>query len=242
MRVGIFSDIHSNLEALDAVLQFLHSQGADCFACCGDIVGYGPDPRACIEKIRALRGPVVAGNHDWGVLGQTPVHQFNLAARAAIEWTKGQLDESDVSYLESLSLTERFEPLYLVHASPSAPEQWEYIFVVSEAEAEMDYFSTRVCIVGHSHYPFVVERRNDGRAKLVRRQRFEIRSGAKYVVNVGSVGQPRDGDPRACCVLFDDDTKLMSFHRVEYDVKAVQEKILRAGLPEFLATRLSSGR
>ncbi|OYD15522.1 hypothetical protein CH330_05475 [candidate division WOR-3 bacterium JGI_Cruoil_03_51_56] len=241
MKIGIFSDIHGNLEALTQVLAFLRNSGATIFICCGDIVGYGPDPHACIERIRNLRGPVVAGNHDYGVLGRVPAGNFNPAARIALAWTKEQLDEKDLNYLDSLPLIEQFEPLCFVHAAPSAPEQWEYIFAVREAEDEMKYFASNACIVGHTHYPFVVERRAHEPAKLIRQDSFEMRADAKYVVNVGSVGQPRDGDPAACCVLYDTGTKFISFHRVKYNVRTVQEKILRAGLPEFFANRLALG-
>ncbi|MEO0082645.1 MAG: metallophosphoesterase family protein [candidate division WOR-3 bacterium] len=242
MRIGIFSDVHANLEALEAVLDFLRTQGATRFICCGDIVGYGPDPAACIELVRSLRGPVVAGNHDRGVLGRVAAADFNRAAREALSWTARQLADDDLAYLDSLPLVDRFDILHLVHSSPSAPERWDYVFTVQDAGEEMSFFETCVCVIGHSHYPFIVERRQTELPRLVGNYSTELRPNAKYVINAGSVGQPRDGDPRACCLVFDTDARAISFHRVDYNIPKVQAKILRAGLPEFLATRLSLGR
>lgn len=242
MKLGIFSDVHGNLEALEAVLGFLRSEGVSTFVCCGDIVGYGADPAACVHRVAALRGPVVAGNHDWGVLGRVPIQDFNSAAARALEWTKGRLADEELVYLDSLPLAEQFEPFYMVHSSPSAPEQWEYVFMLSDAREELRYFSTSICLIGHSHYPFMVEQVDGAEAVLVRSERVEIRRDAKYLVNVGSVGQPRDGDPRATCVMYDTNSRSMSLHRLDYDRATAQRKILTAGLPAFLAERLAGGR
>lgn len=241
MKFGIVSDIHANLAALQAVLSLLRAQGATRFICLGDIVGYGPDPNACIEAVRELRGHVVAGNHDLGAVGRTPTADFNTPAQSALDWTRKQLTRDNRLYLEGLPLTDTCDVLRLVHASPSAPDQWEYLFTLREAEDEIDSFDEPVCLVGHTHYPFAVERQRGGDCRLVRHEIFELRPGTKYVINAGSVGQPRDGNPRACCLLFDSHAGTMSFLRAEYDVAATQQKIRDAGLPEFLATRLSTG-
>jgi diadenosine tetraphosphatase ApaH/serine/threonine PP2A family protein phosphatase len=242
VKLGIFSDVHGNLEALETVLGFLEKEGVGTYLCCGDLVGYGADPSPCIERMAQLRGPVVAGNHDWGAIGRVPASDFNASARTSLAWTIEQLSENDLSYLNSLALTEEFDPFYLVHSSPSAPRQWEYVFMLRDAEAEMKYFSSNVCLVGHSHYPFVVEKKGHGPARLLRNGKFEVHPDVKYLVNVGSVGQPRDGDPRACCATYDTRTRLMSTHRLEYDIAKAQDKIRGAGLPEFLAERLAAGR
>jgi diadenosine tetraphosphatase ApaH/serine/threonine PP2A family protein phosphatase len=241
MRLGIVSDIHGNCVALRRVLEFLRGRDVTSYLCLGDIVGYGPEPECCVDEIRALRGPVVAGNHDYGVLGRIPLSAFNAAAGAAIIWTRSRLDENAISYLESLPLTEHCDPLYLVHASPSAPDQWEYVFSAREAEDEMRSFPGSICVVGHSHYPFAVEQRN-GVTKLVHPESFVVRPDSRYLINAGSVGQPRDGNPRACCVIYDTDTRKFTFHRVEYDIRSVQRKVRKAGLPGFLADRLANGR
>ena len=242
MKLGIFSDVHGNLEAFEAVLGFLREQGVAEFACCGDIVGYGPDPRACIERMKSLGAAVVAGNHDCGVVGRVDPADFNAAARNALEWTSGQLTEDDLAYLGSLPFTRQFGSFFLVHASPSAPERWGYVLAVREAEEEMEYFPSVGCVIGHSHYPFVVERRPGEPARLLDDSCFVMRSDSKYVINAGSVGQPRDGDPRACCLIQDTETGAVAFHRVDYSISKVQAKMTRAGLPGFLIDRLSLGR
>jgi diadenosine tetraphosphatase ApaH/serine/threonine PP2A family protein phosphatase len=241
VKLGLFSDIHGNHAALVRVIEFLRDRGATSFVCAGDIVGYGPEPAACVELVRGLRGTVVAGNHDWGVVGRLPATAFNEAARAALEWTRGRLSEDALAFLDSLALVEDSAPLHLVHSAPSAPEQWEYVFSVREAEEEMDSFAQPICVVGHSHYTFAAERRH-GETRLLSPAGFVVRPDARYLVNVGSVGQPRDGDPRSACALYDTETYEFSFFRLEYDLPSVQAQIRAAGLPSFLADRLALGR
>ncbi|MBM3315820.1 metallophosphoesterase family protein [candidate division WOR-3 bacterium] len=242
MKLGVFSDIHGNLDALRAVLAVLQARGVAHFICCGDVVGYGPDPVGCIETLRDLKCQAVAGNHDYGLLGRTDIGLFNRAAAEALLWARERVAGDNRLYLEGLPLTEDVAPMLAVHSSPSAPEDWEYVFTVREAEEEMDDFATDICLIGHTHYPFAVERLPGERARLARDSSFEVRAGAKYVVNVGSVGQSRDGDRRACCLLYDSKARTASFLRVDYDIRPVQRRIREAGLPEFLATRLASGR
>lgn len=242
MRVGIISDVHSNLEALEAVLAVLRGLGADHFANCGDTVGYGPDPGPCVDIVRGLPGWAVAGNHDHAVRSRTDAVGFNSAAGVVLNWTREQLRPDQQLYLRGLPLVASCTPLMLVHGSPSAPAAWEYVFTLHDAEEQMDSYADAVCVAGHSHYPFAVERVAGQRARLLTESSWQLRSDAKYFVNAGSVGQPRDGDPRAACLLYDDRTRRMELLRVEYDVAAVQRKMRRAGLPEFLAVRLASGR
>lgn len=241
MKLGILSDIHANHDALAGVVELLRGRGATGFLCAGDIIGYGPDPVACIELVRGLRATVVAGNHDWGAVGRYPATSFNEFARAALAWTAEQLGEGEAAFLDSLPLVEEADPCHLVHGAPSAPDAWDYVFSAREAAEEMDSFNLPLCIVGHSHYPFAAERR-DGVTRLLPLTGFAVRPDGRYLVNVGSVGQPRDGDPRACCALFDTATREFSFFRVAYDVPAVQARMRRAGLPGFLAERLAGGR
>jgi len=242
VKIGIISDIHANLEALEAVLRVLKDKGATRFACCGDIVGYGPDPNGCVEIIRVLDCVCVAGNHDYGVAGKTPLAGFNSTANRAALWTRPVLTESNRRYLEGLSLTAQEGSLFIVHSSPSAPDAWEYVLTVREAAGEMEHYRAGVCVVGHSHQPFSAERLPGKPARLVRGDSLHILPGAKYFINAGSVGQPRDGNPRACCMLYDDDEQVMVHLRVPYDIPAVQARIRAAGLPEHLASRLESGR
>jgi diadenosine tetraphosphatase ApaH/serine/threonine PP2A family protein phosphatase len=242
VKLGIFADVHGNLEALEAVVRLLRDKGATHFVCCGDVVGYGPDPNLCVETIRRMHCTCVAGNHDYGAVGKVPIDGFNSAATRALLWTRDQLTETNRLYLENLYLTAEDGPLLVVHSSPSVPDAWEYVLTLREAADEMKYYPGGVCVVGHSHYPFTVERAPGEPARMVRQDRFGIRPDAKYFINAGSVGQPRDGDPRACGLLYDAGTQTMTLYRVPYDIEAVQRKIHAAGLPEFLASRLGIGR
>ena len=253
MKVGIFSDVHANYTALERVVRLLRDLGATEFMCAGDIVGYGPDPGQCLEFIRGLRPTAVAGNHDRGAVGRLSPTAFNAVAREALGWTAGQLREDDVRYLDSLPLVEESDSLQLVHSAPSAPEGWGYVLTAREAEDEMDFFNLTVCIIGHSHQPFAAER-YDSQTRFLRSQpatrtetdgqctlRFRLKPGSRYLVTVGSVGQPRDGDRRASCALFDTELRELSLYRVEYDIAAVQARIRAAGLPAGLAERLARG-
>ena len=242
MKLGIFSDVHGNLEALEAVVRVLRDRGATRFICCGDIVGYGPDPNLCVETIRRMRCTSVAGNHDYGVVGKSPLDGFNSAAAQAMLWTRNLLTESNRLYLENLSLTADDGPLLVVHSSPSAPDAWEYVLTLREAADEMECYPDDVCLVGHSHQPLVVERAAGGQARMVKQDSFKLQPDIKYFINAGSVGQPRDGDPRACGLIYDTGAQTITRYRVPYDIAAVQAKIRAAGLPEFLASRLELGR
>jgi predicted phosphodiesterase len=242
VKLGIFADVHGNLEALEVVVRLLRDRGATRFVCCGDIVGYGPDPDFCVEIVRRMHCTCVAGNHDYGAVGKVPVDCFNSVATQALLWTRSRLTESNRLYLENLPLTAEEGSLLIAHSSPSAPEAWEYVLTVHEAAAEMEHCAGAICAVGHSHRPLAVERLPGKPGRLIRRDGFAIQPYAKYLINAGSVGQPRDGDPRACCMLYDDDKQTMTYLRVPYDIPAVQAKIRAAGLPEYLASRLESGR
>jgi diadenosine tetraphosphatase ApaH/serine/threonine PP2A family protein phosphatase len=242
MKLGLFSDVHSNLEALKAVLTVLEGAGVNRYVCCGDIVGYGPDPNKCVELVRGLKPLCVAGNHDHGVTNRTATNGFNAAAKRALEWTGEQLTRTNRMYLENLPLTERLDQLFVVHASPSEPDEWAYVLGPREAEEEMEFYSEAICLSGHSHHPFAAERMPVEQARFLKEESFKLKPEAKYFINLGSVGQPRDGDPRACCVVYNLKTGTMTFYRVAYDIAAVQKKILAAGLPEYLAERLEIGR
>lgn len=242
MKLGLFSDVHSNLEALKAVLSVLEGAGVNRYVCCGDIVGYGPDPNKCVELVRGLKPVCVAGNHDCGVTGRTQTIRFNSTAKQALEWTGGQLTRANRLYLESLPLAERFDHLFIVHSSPSEPDEWAYVFSPREAEEEMEFYSETICLAGHSHQPFAAWRLPVEQAQFIKEDSFKIDPGAKYFINLGSVGQPRDGNPHACCAVYNLRTSTIAFHRVAYDIAATQKKIRAAGLPEYLAERLGDGR
>lgn len=245
MRIGILGDIHSSVEALETVVAALRDDGADIFVQVGDIVGYGPEPSACIEMVRELGCVVCLGNHDAAVLDLLDTSYFNQFARAAIEWTRGQLGEQDLAYLRGLPLVVRQPPFTVVHGTLHMPEQFGYVISPVEALESLQHQDTTLCFVGHSHVP-AMYLANQGALRdlrVVMNSEAEI-SYADYdrvLMNVGSVGQPRDEDPRAAYGFVDTDEKIACIRRVEYDIASVQKKILAAGLPDVLANRLSLG-
>lgn len=242
MRLGIFSDVHSNLEALKVALKFFDDIEVTHYLFLGDLIGYGANPNECVQLVKELRCVGVAGNHDFGVLKKTPLDEFNPAAARAILWTQQQLNEETKLYLDSLELTTRFDPCFLVHSVPSAPKSWEYIFTLKEAIYEFNFFAARVCLIGHTHCPFAIVKTPENTFTPIKQTEFTIENTNRYLINVGSVGQPRDGDPRACVAVFDNKTNKFFFQRLNYDVTTAQKKILTAGLPPYLALRLAQGR
>lgn len=242
MRIGAFSDVHSNLEALTAVSHFLKQEGTQQLLCLGDVVGYGPDPEACIKLLQTVRARIVAGNHDWGVAGRTPIHQFNHLARFALQWTRKHLTLAHRLFLKNLPLTFDLGPLHLVHAAPSAPNRWDYIFTVEDALSEMGAFTTDICLIGHTHIPLFIEQISNKPPREITDSSFPLRPNARYLINLGSVGQPRDGDPRSCCALIDLNEHRFSFHRIPYCITETKKKLRAVGLPEPLADRLTYGR
>jgi len=241
MSFAIISDVHSNEEALSAVLEDIEKRGVEEIYFLGDAVGYGPDPNECIKLLRKKCTVLLAGNHDWAVLGLTEVAYFNDNARAAVKWTDDVITDRNRKALNGFPLVKAIEEkdLFLVHAAPYEPEDWHYLFSPLQAVDAFNYFKQRICVVGHSHVPFIAEETSEG--KIVPHERgIKFRKGSRYVINVGSVGQPRDGDPRACYALFENNG--VQFVRVKYDIDATQKKMEEAGLPAPLILRLSVGR
>ncbi|NOY65142.1 MAG: metallophosphoesterase family protein, partial [Nitrospirae bacterium] len=187
-RYAVISDVHSNLEALRAVFDDINREKIKDVLFVGDVVGYGPDPVECIEFIRKRCIHAVAGNHDWAVIGYTPSEYFNYNARVAIEWTKEQLDEGDFEFLQSLNIVKvlKKESLFLVHASPKEPDSWNYILSLYDAEINFQYFKERICLIGHSHVPFIIEKLPSGEIVL-HREKIEFKESCRYIINVGSV-------------------------------------------------------
>jgi diadenosine tetraphosphatase ApaH/serine/threonine PP2A family protein phosphatase len=240
VRYAILSDIHGNLEALDAVLADATSR-ADDVLCLGDVVGYGADPVACIERVAHRAHAVVAGNHEHGVAGLLHLDWFNDRARVAAEWTRGRLDGDHLAWLATRPLILEVDDASLVHASPVRPAEWDYLVSAEDGYEAFPAFATRVCFVGHSHRPGVWSIGSSGRAYAPGATAIDLESGRRYLINVGSVGQPRDGDPRAAYALWDVAERRVTIERVPYDVAMTRRKILAAGLPKFLAERLSIG-
>jgi diadenosine tetraphosphatase ApaH/serine/threonine PP2A family protein phosphatase len=241
MKWAILSDVHANLEALAAVVEDLKREEIERVAFLGDIVGYGANPSECVTALNDLTEVVVAGNHDFGAVGQTDVSAFNEVAKAAIHWTGEKISESDRTFLRQLPLLRRVENFTFVHATPHEPEEWNYISSLDEAEKGFKAIATPLVFVGHSHRPVIFVEEKSGEVKAARETEVALESGKRYLINVGSVGQPRDRNPEAAYGLLDESSGEYRLKRVPYDVQSAQEKILRAGLPFFLADRLSRG-
>ena len=241
MRYGIIADIHSNLEALRSVLKALEDKAIDKYICVGDVVGYGADPKECLQIVRELCPDTVAGNHDYGAIELLNLDYFNPQAKEAILWTKEQLNEEEVSYLKGLELTQKEDNFLIVHATPLSPEEWNYINSTFTAFQNFRGFEEKVCFVGHSHIPIVFSLDPGGRCNYAFETEIHIADDQRYIINVGSVGQPREGNPLASFAVYDTDTSEMEINRVEYDVETAKKKIVDAGLPRELAFRLSSG-
>lgn len=242
MELALISDIHGNLEALEAVLDEVDALHPDLVYCLGDLVGYGADPGPCVHKARGAVAACLLGNHDAAVVGLTDPTYFNPVAREAVEWTQRQLDAESLAYLRGLPLALSLDGALLVHSTPFRPEEWHYLTDTFIASRSFASFSDPMAFVGHSHQPVVFVFRDGAVTALAPPGRLRVQQGERYLVNVGSVGQPRDGDPRACFVLYETAGPTVRFRRVEYDVERAQAKILEAGLPEVLAARLAFGR
>ncbi len=233
MRLAIISDIHANLEALEQTLKIISDNPVDEIICLGDIVGYGANPNECLALVQKTTEHVLLGNHDQAAIDLSRSEDFNPYARAAAEWTYDQLTEENVAYIQKLPYTLERHGVFFVHASPRQPQEWNYILSLVDAQDNFDYFSTPICFVGHSHVPEIFC--EDIWTK-------ELVKGKKFIVNVGSVGQPRDSDPRLSFGVFDTEKWDYENVRSEYDVQTASQKIKKAGLPKMLADRLLMGR
>lgn len=241
MRYGIISDVHGNLEALDSTLAALTGESIDAILVGGDLVGYGADPGPCLAKIKALCLGVVAGNHDWAAVGLFPLRLFNALAARAVEWTRAQLTAEEVFYLRNLPLVYENADLSLAHANLVRPKKFEYLFVGEEIAANFACQKRQLCFIGHTHVPEIFVEQRGQFSSEPWNEPLSVRMGNKYIINVGSVGQPRDGDPAAAYCLFDTEKKQVAIKRVAYDVRKTQRKMRRAGLPPFLSSRLAEG-
>ena len=240
MRFAIFSDIHANLEALEAVLADAHQRKCTHFVCLGDVVGYNADPHECVELVRELDCPTVKGNHDEQASISESSTDFNELAERAIKWKRDKLTEKDKQWLRDLPYQKQVRDFTIVHATLDTPAQWGYVFNNLEAAASFTYQRTTVCFFGHTHVPMVFIRDEGVRREMADHVRIE--PAKKYFINVGSVGQPRDGNWRAAYCVYDVEINLVQRLRVKYDLAAVQKKIIEAGLPQPLAERLAMGR
>ncbi|MCU0452761.1 MAG: metallophosphatase family protein [Bacteroidetes bacterium] len=233
MRTAIISDIHGNLEALEAVLASIRSEGMDRIICLGDIVGYGADPGPCIDLVRSACAFAVLGNHDAAAVDISLAERFSSHAAAAIIWTGTKLSAEHLQYLRGLPLLHAESDRLYVHASPLEPALWNYVFDSIDAREALTEVDRGVCFIGHTHTPALFRDRKA--AGPLRREESAI-------INVGSVGQPRDGAPEASYGTFDDDAWSYRNVRVPYDIDTAAKKIRESGLPSRLADRLFVGR
>lgn len=243
MRYGIFSDVHSNIEAMTVVAQAMKSEGAEEFLCLGDFVGYYANPNEVIELIVSLNcWKMVMGNHDSALLGHTALSKFNQPAAEAINWTKTRIKPQNQRFLESLRLREEIGEIQLVHSSPFQSEEWHYLTSQEDLERNFRYFQGFICFFGHVHKPFIAEQRMDGSVRILEEQEHTLQKDCRYLVNVGSVGQPRDNNPKTCYVMYDSAAKKLSIRRLDYDYETTAKKTLEAGLSDYLAQRLKTGK
>lgn len=244
MRIAFISDVHANLEALETVLKHIDDNGkVDAIYFLGDAVGYGPDPDACISLIQSVADVSVAGNHDHGLLGITDITAFNPLAAEALQWSEDKISEQNLEVLKSWQLTNYLadESIFMVHASPDVPEKWQYVISVRNMEMAFKSFTGRICLVGHSHIPFVTELNKAGQMIPYGKGpgRVQFADAARYVVNAGSVGQPRDQDPRAGYIIIDDEG--IEVVRVEYDFEATARRMVDLDLHVALSERIKYG-
>lgn len=243
MKYAIISDVHSNLEAFQKVIDEVKKDKVDKYLFVGDIVGYGANPCECIEELKKLKCVAVAGNHDYGAVELSSIDNFNSYAKEAIQWTMNKLSKKDKEFLQKLPLVQTIDNITLVHSTLQNPEKWEYVRSTFQAHKSIEIQKTSLLFAGHSHVPitFCEQSEIKGSIKFSKEIRIKIEDGYKYFINVGSVGQPRDGNPKACYAIYDKDNKIVEIRRMEYDIKKAQEKILEAGLPNRLAERLEFG-
>lgn len=232
MRIAIISDIHANLEALQKAFEIIEKKKVDEIVCLGDLVGYGANPNECIELTRKHTTHIIMGNHDQAAFDLAKTEHFNRHARLAAFWTNQTLTEANLDFLRTLPLNDKIGDLTFVHSSPKDPSEWNYIFSTFDAKANFAFFQTRICFIGHTHIPGIFP--EDMKTQ-------KIDKDNRYIINVGSIGQPRDGNWRLSFGIFDTSAWTYELIRSEYDVRAAADKIIANGLPRVLADRLFAG-
>jgi diadenosine tetraphosphatase ApaH/serine/threonine PP2A family protein phosphatase len=245
MRYLVISDIHANLTALQAVLEDAGKLGRDYdfVWCLGDVVGYGPEPNECVELLRSMPHLCLAGNHDWAALGRLDARTFNADARKAVTWTRQTLTQENLAYLEALPTTFVLGDYTLAHGSPREPV-WEYILDPLIAALNFPHYQTPYCLVGHTHTPVIFKLVNEqGECEPIAPMYNYAQplNGERQIINPGSVGQPRDSDPRAAYAILDVERDVFEFRRVEYDIAAAQMRMREVEMPERLIVRLEHG-
>jgi predicted phosphodiesterase len=242
MRIALYSDVHGNLEALNAVLKDMNREEVDKKYCLGDLVGYGPNPNECIETVRENAEIILAGNHDWAAVGLTAKTYFNPYALESLEWTIKQLTDENREFLKTLVPNAIAGDLELAHATPLEPTQWRYILSLQDAMDNYLSMETKLCFIGHSHIPSIMEFADENNIIPIYDIYKVLEKNRKYLINVGSVGQPRDSNREACYLVYDDKERNVEYRRVEYEIAKVQKKMKKHKFPEYIIKRLSEGR
>lgn len=240
MNIAILGDIHANIDALEAVLEDAAAQHVESYCSVGDVVGYNAAPRECLARVRELNAAIVRGNHDHYCSRTANLSDFHPHAAEVVDWTRRTLTEEERTFLFDLPLSRIVHNFTIVHSTLDTPEMWGYVFDKLEAESNFAYQTTSVCFYGHTHVPLVFEKTD-----IVRAMNFstvKVTMGKRYFINVGSIGQPRDGDPRASYALYNTQRNTIELRRIEYDIEAAQKRNRDAGLPERLAARLAVGK
>ncbi|MDF1667361.1 MAG: metallophosphoesterase family protein [Planctomycetota bacterium] len=240
MKYALVSDIHANLEAFTEVLKKIKEEECEKIVCLGDIVGYGANPRECIALVREHNMATIAGNHDFACIGKTNINYFNSYAKEATLWTRKITTDEDKKFLNNLPLVDYHENFTVVHGTLYSPELFDYIQTTYDAYLSLQLLESQICFLGHSHVPITFFQGD--LISYTLNPVVKIEEGVKALINIGSVGQPRDDNPRASFATYDTDKMEVEIHRVEYDVEKTMAKILKAGLPPPLAERLKYGR
>ena len=245
MRYAIISDIHSNLEALQAVLKTIEQEKIDKILCLGDIVGYGPNPNECLDLVQQHCEIILTGNHDFACIENSELYYFNRYAKQAVEWTLTILSNEKLNYLANLPLDGKIDNYYLVHANAYDPRSWDYVLSLDEAIYNFSKFDEKICFIGHSHHPIIYMEYSENdvlKYNLKQNSEIQLEDSNRYIINVGSVGQPRDGNPDSAFGILDTTNQRYELKRVAYDINETFQKMISAGLPQFLADRLLMGR
>ncbi len=242
MKFALISDIHANYEALTKVLADIETQKVDTIHCLGDIIGYGAEPGLCLEAVSKYCDVKLMGNHEYAALGLIYTEHYNAAAKESSEWTKTQLSDNDLSLIADFEMSHSFDNFLLVHAYPFEPEKWRYIIAPNAAIEGFMHFTEKICFFGHSHLPQIFIEQEDALPRCQVGHDFLPDRENRYLINIGSVGQPRDNDNRACYLIFDTDEYEVFYRRVEYDISATQDKMAEHKMPEMLISRLAIGR
>jgi len=242
MRLAFISDIHANLEALEAVLADIDKKGIDEILCLGDVVGYGANPNECAEIIAKRCKSVLLGNHDAVATNLLTTQHFNVHAKIAIEWTTQALTPSNRSFLAALPVSKTTDLLTMAHSTPYEPGMWYYITSLEEAAFNFQFFDTKICLVGHTHIPMIIVLDDEEIYVHPEKQISYKEENRKLLINIGSVGQPRDRIPDSSYGILDTDEMQFSLHRIPYDIAKAQAKMKKIKMPDFLVNRLAEGR